>query len=591
MWIKVKRGIEGQVCYLMTQFILPFLIGMVIALVIVSWRRTPENLTEWNSAQDIGTVATDSVDLNFSFNSNSAFMIPSELDKVIESENPPIKGELEKDKENADEDSGGKGEQADPSKDMTFAEQEESPENFTRSVVGNETFIKNEMNFKRENTKKAQAERAAKGSWTCRHRWTKWLEQNSLYIPVELNEHFQRYNRLHDKLLRQLPIEVAFQTSLTSTQNSVGYIVWRPVGEDLAGRLLSLVSTYLLALLTDRVLLVNFPYVRHLFCEPFTRSSWIFPQKYLADLNKFMVMKEALKTRSPIRITRLRLNNNFQDDDSIFLTCNGNIKNMISHSQILLVESPIGFVELILANPSHKNRLGELFQGTSIYTQLFHNLIHPANDMWFRIIDAYHVHFTNDYDRPQRLAVYMETVNEQDPIYSAVNLRHKMQCAAAKLTTASDVPFSRGRIIYYSPSNPSNNPKIWARRIFQLPNNHKIVTATDENSKKGYLGDMRRLMTDLWMISWTSIYVFREGTQAAIAAHYYRAKDSWVIGGEDDGGQEEGGKCLFKLVKPTFLSSLPDNLVNCVAFRQSWRAKDRKKVQQPKESYENQQYS
>lgn len=420
-----------------------------------------------------------------------------------------------------------------------------------------------------EVAKRARAERAAKGSWTCRHRWTKWLGQNSMYVPSGLSEHVARYNRLHDRLLREMPISEALVLPLTSPRNTVRYIAWRPVGDDHAGRLLSLVSTYLLGLLTDRVLLINFPYVRHLFCEPFTRSSWIFPQKHLGDLNKFTKLGDALQTRAPLRIVRLQLPSQFtQDDESIFLSCNGNVKTMLSHAQILLVESPVGFAELLIGNPSHYNRLQQLFEDQAIYPLLMQTLLHPANDMWFRIIDAYHVHYTNDYDRPSRLAVHLEPPASEE---GTLALKHRLHCALGKVP---DIQFSRGRVIYYSPSSPSNNPKFWAPRILKLPPKHHLVTATDENAKKGYLADWRRLLTDIWMASWTlELAIGNMESQTARAMHYYRGKSSWLV---SDAGPE--GECLFEEIPSGFM---PETKHNCTMFRQTWRAKYKTNNQKP----------
>jgi xyloglucan fucosyltransferase len=513
----------SQVRYVLSQFVLPFVIGVSIAVLLVSWQRSQNYVIVQSRPEDTRPVQTH-----------------AEVELVDINQSGPEESIVE-----------------------PRIDEEESKTVAVDEKLGHASAV-SEEDWK---ARQARAERAAKGQWTCRHRWTRWLEQNSLYIPPELSDHLQRYNRLHDKLLYELPIEDAFKTSLTSAKNTVRYLVWRPVGEDMAGRLLSLVSAYLLALLTDRILLVNFPYMRHLFCEPFTRSSWIFPEKRLADLNKFVVMRDALKIRSPIRIARLKLKEGFQDDDSIFLTCNGNIKNMLGHAQMVLVESPVGFIELIAANPSHRARLAHLFQGQSIYSSLMHNLLHPSNDMWFRIIDAYHVHYTNDYDRPARLAVYL---NGGDSPIATLALKHKLQCALAKMPVVDKL--SRGRVLYYAPSSPTNNPKIWAQRIFSLPDGHKIVTATDENAKKGYLGDWRRLLTDIWMSSWTNLYVTSEPSQASLAALYYRGKEGLLV---EEAGPE--GECIFTELPPTYLQTVPESLTECALFRQAWRAKNKTK--------------
>lgn len=552
-----------QVRYAASQFVLPFLMGVLIAILIVWWQ------TGVTGGGEGSLLASESASAVASL--ASALAAPPACTTGCgggPEEDPRVAGEKARQGQ-AEEEGEKDGDGDDDHSRERIKEsdlQQASAENGAPISVSDPRGTSTAANEKAE---RERAERSARGMWTCRHRWTKWLGQNSMYLPPGLSEHMSRYNRLHDKALRELPVSEALTLSLTSPRNTVRYIAWRPVGDDYAGRLLSLVSAYLLALLTDRVLLVNFPYVRHLLCEPFTRSSWIFPQKHLGDLNKFIKLREALQTRSPLRIARLKLNSQFtQDDESVFLSCNGNVKTMLAHVQILLVESPVGFAELLAGNPSHRNRLQQLFEDQPIYPLLMQTLLHPANDMWFRIIDAYHVHYTNDYDRPSRLAVHLQPPTSEEE--GTLALKHRVHCALSKVP---DVQFSRGRVVYYAPSSPHNNPRFWAPRVLKLPPKHHLVTATDENSRKGYLADWRRLFTDIWMASWTQELVVGDAeSQTARVMHYYRGKSSWVVG---DAGPE--GECLFEELPATFMPAVPHS---CPAFRQMWRSKHKTKSQQ-----------
>lgn len=544
--------LRPSLCSLGTQIILPFVIGIAIAFCLVQWQlRTAERGSKGEQEED-SLAASISADVA-GRGGATATLNSSPPSAIIE----PLEE--------------GEGERLPEEEGIEVPLAEDSA---ASASIAAATEPSREELERQAAARRLQAERAAKGSWTCRHRWTKWLAQNTLYIPAELSDLQSRYNRLHDKLLRELPVEQALKIPLTSPENRVRYLAWRPVGDDLAGRLLSLVSAYLLALLTDRVLLINFPYVRYLFCEPFTKSSWIFPEAHLADLNRFVKLRDALQTRSPIRIARLKLRGGGETDqrsaweqpedetdESIFLTCNGNVKSMLTHVQILLVESPVGFAELLASNPSHRARLEALFQGSSIYSTLMHHLLHPANDMWFRIIDTYHLHYTNDYDRPARLAVSLPPPTDE---LGGLRLKHQMRCALSQMPP---IPFSQGRIIYYGPSSPSDNPKVWAYRMMKLPMGHRLITATDENAQPGYLDDWRRLLLDLWMGSWTQHLVFARPTSSALAMHYYRAKESLLLG-EIEGDAE--GECAFTPIPPSYLRPVSHD---CTAFRKSWRSK------------------
>ena len=58
------------------------------------------------------------------------------------------------------------------------------------------------------------------------------------------------------------------------------YVVWFPI-QGMGNRMLSVVSTFLYALLTGRVLLVHEPpAMEGLFCEPFPGTSWILPPDF-----------------------------------------------------------------------------------------------------------------------------------------------------------------------------------------------------------------------------------------------------------------------------------------------------------------------
>lgn len=426
------------------------------------------------------------------------------------------------------------------------------------------------------------------GSWQCRHRSTKWLGQNSFYVPPDLTHAFERYNRLHDRLLRELPIETAFTISLTSPQNEVRYVVWRPVGEDLAGRLLSLVSTYLIALLTDRVLLVNFPHVRSILCEPFTRSSWIIPTRVLPWLNRFIKIEDAMEVRRPVRIARLRLKPGFQEDDSIYLTCNGNLKGKLGHIQILLVESPIGFVELLLRNPSHRERLLQWMGTTStsptvggetaLYPALLHQLVHPANDLWFRLVQTYHRHFTSsNYDRYTRLAIQGIEKKQIKGDELKSPLIEQLRCATQQISRERT---TRNLFLYYAPMRRSSSlmqlkkARNVLTKSLDIYSTIRLATSAEELFKAGELGDWRRLFTDIWMISWSTTFIMMEGTsQAALLAHYYRNKDSLLVINDTEGGEEiklndERNSCRHQKLMPYHLGSIPDSLMDCTTFRQ-----------------------
>lgn len=456
-----------------------------------------------------------------------------------------------------------------------------------------------------------QVERTSRSHWNCHHRWTRELGQNSHYPPPKLANLLARYDHLHDRALRELSIEEALTLPLTSARNKVRYLVWRPVGrEDLADHLLSLTSAFLMALLTDRVLLVNFPHARALFCEPFTRSSWIFPSSHLRALDRFQSLGAALQRRGPLRIVRLHLREGFHDDDSMHVTCQGHLKDLLSHVQILLVDSPGGFIELLQHNPSHRDRLATMFEGDSPYGPLMGHLFHPSNDMWSRLIDSYHTHYTNDSERPARLAINFSPRREESNVTAKDGssndqlslLRRKLQCAlAAGLTdppTTSTTAAAAGPkelVIYYASAGGPLNDSSAAGPLGHLldddhslssfpssPSQLRIVTSTDGGVGQGLVAEWRRLLTDIWMSSWSNTYIVDSTlSSAALVAHYYRRRASTMLlvvvtAAAAAAVTTPRHECQLQSLGVDYRLPLPETVRHCGLLRQAWRVERRR---------------
>nr|CAD1827007.1 unnamed protein product [Ananas comosus var. bracteatus] len=183
------------------------------------------------------------------------------------------------------------------------------------------------------------------------------------------------------------------------------YVVWYPCN-GLGNRMLTLASTFLYALLTNRVLLT---YVtkesQNLFCEPFPGSSWLLPsdfpiqdtynfrkdapQSYVNMLRNKMidnsvdVSAESLPAYIYLHLEqfRLRLENNiFCEDDQLTL---GKFNWMI-------LKSDSYFVPALFLMPSYEEELRRLFPvKESVFHHLGRYLFHPTNPVW-GIISRYY---------------------------------------------------------------------------------------------------------------------------------------------------------------------------------------------------------
>ncbi|KAM0918165.1 hypothetical protein ACQ4PT_008803 [Festuca glaucescens] len=92
------------------------------------------------------------------------------------------------------------------------------------------------------------------------------------------------YSRSVAHLRHSMDTHRPARASSNSSSSECSYIVWTPE-EGLGNRILSTASTFLYALLTDRVLLVHHPGddLNNIFCEPFpgatTTTTWVLPVK------------------------------------------------------------------------------------------------------------------------------------------------------------------------------------------------------------------------------------------------------------------------------------------------------------------------
>ncbi|CAN0843588.1 Galactoside 2-alpha-L-fucosyltransferase [Linum grandiflorum] len=105
--------------------------------------------------------------------------------------------------------------------------------------------------------------------------------------PLQPSPYFhhklRQYEILHSRcgpLSKSFNPTLRINPSSDQTADDCKYVVYVPF-RGLGNRILALASTFLYALLTNRVLLVEFgPDMKHLFCEPFPNSSWLLPQTF-----------------------------------------------------------------------------------------------------------------------------------------------------------------------------------------------------------------------------------------------------------------------------------------------------------------------
>lgn len=345
----------------------------------------------------------------------------------------------------------------------------------------------------------------------CRHRWTKYLDQQEPRPSSKLETVLRRYTRLHDKHLRNVSFEDALRLPLHSRSNNIRYLVWVPDSAGgLAGQMLSLVSSFLFALLTDRVLLVDLPAeIEHALCEPFPNSSWLLPEhirdSLLVSLPKALM---AVKQRQPMRSAKLHLQRGNAMDDKHLLTCHGTLKNVFGHIQWLVVQADYSFIETIAANRAHQNQIMQLFAKESemadtVYAVLHRFLLHPSNFVWEKITSQYHVYFSDQDPKPLRIAMHPTNLGGQQKhteALSKVIAFHDHWVPGLRKTSVYAVPFEYG-------TSWMDQSSVQQEDYHILEAIYLGTSSSIYKNPSPFINNWRKFLTDIWMTSWSQHYI------------------------------------------------------------------------------------
>ncbi|CAA7031194.1 unnamed protein product [Microthlaspi erraticum] len=188
------------------------------------------------------------------------------------------------------------------------------------------------------------------------------------------------------------------------------YIVWLPM-HGLGNRIISLVSVFLYALLTERVILVDQRKgITDLFCEPFPGSSWLLPLDFplMNHIDRFMLghtHRYGPMLRNPaINLTTvpsslfLYLLHDYMDLDKMFF-CEED-QTVIRQVPWLVVKSNLYFIPSLWLIPSFQTELIKLFpQKDTVFHHLSRYLLHPTNQVWGMVTRSYNAYLSRADER------------------------------------------------------------------------------------------------------------------------------------------------------------------------------------------------
>ncbi|GLJ51918.1 hypothetical protein SUGI_1103060 [Cryptomeria japonica] len=200
------------------------------------------------------------------------------------------------------------------------------------------------------------------------------------------------------------------------------YVVWVSYS-GLGNRMVTIAATFLYALLTNRVLLIDRGVdMTDLFCEPFPNTSWFlpssFPMAWLQPLNESSTQRYGhLLNNSIIQLYEngtqsnlphyvyLHLTHNYDFHDKLFF-CERE-QQFLKRIPWLFLRSNNYFVPSLYLLPSFNEELHHLFpQRDSIFHHLGRYLLHPSNTVWGLITRFYQAYLAH---AEQRIGLQIRT--------------------------------------------------------------------------------------------------------------------------------------------------------------------------------------
>ncbi|KAF9688816.1 hypothetical protein SADUNF_Sadunf01G0027400 [Salix dunnii] len=268
---------------------------------------------------------------------------------------------------------------------------------------------------------------------SCLSRYQSFLyRKTSLHKPSSyLLSKLRRYEDIHKRCGPHSKSYHKALKGLRSSHDSRGgckYVVWIPAN-GLGNRMLSMAATFLYALLTNRVLLVNHKTdMANLFCEPFPNTSWLLPNDFPLR-NHFRSSKHRY-AHSFGRMLNKSITNTSMEPPESYLDLNlalGGYDQLAfcDESQALLQQIPWlillsdqYFVPSLYMIPSFNQEIRKLFpEKETVFYHLGHYLFHPSNQVWGLITRFYQAYLAK---ADERIGLQIRVYHDKTTPYQTV---------------------------------------------------------------------------------------------------------------------------------------------------------------------------
>ncbi|CAM0948252.1 unnamed protein product [Alopecurus aequalis] len=248
-------------------------------------------------------------------------------------------------------------------------------------------------------------------------------------------------------------------SSNSTSSDECRYIVWTPE-EGLGNRIISTVSTFLYALLTDRVLLVHHPRddLNDVFCEPFPASftTWVLPEKHfpIRNIQRFNVRTpeslgntlgrgEASRDPPPPWLYIHLQTTNYTANDRRFFCDDG--QDAARGVGWLVLRSNNYFAPGLFLVPRFQRELARLFpRRDTVFHHLGRYLFHPSNTVWAMVM-RYHSSYLAPAEEQVGVQVrdfWFVPVSTDDRYSQVISCAHRGSILPAVDNNATALPSS-----------------------------------------------------------------------------------------------------------------------------------------------------
>lgn len=329
------------------------------------------------------------------------------------------------------------------------------------------------------------------------------------------------------------------------------YVVWFPCN-GLGNRMLTIASTFLYALLSGRVMLVNVPREQEgLFCEPFPATSWVLPggfpegnpmklnvgapESYVNMLRNGVIRHDTPAASLPAHVylhveqTRLRLSDNiFCDDD----------QKLLGKFGWMILKSDSYFAPALFLTPMYERELARMFpEKEAVFHHLGRYLFHPTNKVWgivrryyeaylarvdekigfqIRIFPEKPVKFENMYDQLTRCIREQRLLPELGSPANATG-EHDGKVKAVLIASLYSGYYDKIRGLYYE--NPTKTGEVVA--VYQPSHEEKQEYASNEHNQKA--------LAEIYLLSYCDKIAMSAWSTFGYVAYGFAGVKPWIL--------------------------------------------------------------